>query len=300
VDEDFWIPAIDGDPTTRVETLSGPDYQATDDVEYFRDKLFTALKMPKSMANFGDVSAAKAILSNDDIRVARTVLRIQRTIEIGVDQICETELELAGYDSSKVMWNTMMTVPSSIFDLARIEVLTAKADLAGRLGEIVPAEWILVNLFKFSEEEAHSLMDKWQDEKVWRASTEAMADVEQEEIRREATKRWEEEDTPPADFEGDGGEGGGNGDGKKRPIQKPVKKEVKKKPQMKIPSSVEKAEGRMMQALEREEIRGRDHRKKIEEGIGKILRQDQVLAAKFRGIRPLMDDLRQSMRSRRK
>ena len=47
-DEDFWIPSRAGQESTRIDVISGPDYQAVEDLEYFRSKLFSGLKVPKS------------------------------------------------------------------------------------------------------------------------------------------------------------------------------------------------------------------------------------------------------------
>jgi hypothetical protein len=50
--EDFYIPVRGGDATTRIETTKGLDYTAIEDVQYLRDKLFAALKVPKAYLTF--------------------------------------------------------------------------------------------------------------------------------------------------------------------------------------------------------------------------------------------------------
>ena len=48
-DEDFVIGVREGRELARVEVLSGPDYQNTDDVEYFKKMLHGALRVPASI-----------------------------------------------------------------------------------------------------------------------------------------------------------------------------------------------------------------------------------------------------------
>jgi hypothetical protein len=66
-----------------------------------------------------------------------------------------------------------MTVPSSILELARMEVLNTTADLASRMGEIVSTKWILIHLFKFTEEEAVKVMEENNEEKLKDGAIEA-------------------------------------------------------------------------------------------------------------------------------
>jgi len=66
-----------------------------------------------------------------------------------------------------------MTVPSSILELARMEVLNTTADLASRMGEIVSTKWLLVHLFNFTEDEAVSVMEENDEEKLKAGTIEA-------------------------------------------------------------------------------------------------------------------------------
>jgi hypothetical protein len=78
--EDFYIPVRGGDATTRVDTTKGLEYDGTNDVEYLRDKMFAALKVPKAYFGYEGDLQGKATLAAEDIRFARTVERIQRIL----------------------------------------------------------------------------------------------------------------------------------------------------------------------------------------------------------------------------
>ena len=61
--EDFYLPVRGGDATTRIETTKGLEYDGTNDINYLRDKLFAALKIPKAYFGYeGDLSG-KATLA---------------------------------------------------------------------------------------------------------------------------------------------------------------------------------------------------------------------------------------------
>ena len=79
VDEDYYIPVRGASNNTRIETLAGGQFTGDiDDVNYLRDKLFSALKIPKAYLAQGDAIEVKTTLSQKDIRFARTIQRLQR------------------------------------------------------------------------------------------------------------------------------------------------------------------------------------------------------------------------------
>jgi hypothetical protein len=53
-----------------------------------------------------------------------------------------------------------MTVPSSIFALAQLEVMNARADLAGRMQGFVSLHWMLSKIFGLDDDEIQLIMDQ--------------------------------------------------------------------------------------------------------------------------------------------
>jgi len=45
--EDFYLPVRGGDSGTQIDNLSGLEYSSIDDIDYLKNKLFAALKIPK-------------------------------------------------------------------------------------------------------------------------------------------------------------------------------------------------------------------------------------------------------------
>ena len=171
-DEDFFIPVRDGKRSTEVDVIQGPDYTETDSLEYHRDKLVASLKVPKMYYGYGG-EAVENQLSTRDIRFARAVMRIQRCLRGGYRKACRVHLIAQGAEPDKQDYQVHMTIPSSILELARMEVLNTTADLGARMGEFVSTKWVLVHLFKFTEEEAVKVMEEKNEEKIKDGAVEA-------------------------------------------------------------------------------------------------------------------------------
>ena len=160
--EDFYIPVRGNDTTTRIDTTKGLDYDGIQDVEYLRNKLFAALKIPKAFLGYDENLEGKATLAAEDIRFARTIDRIQRIILSDLNKIALVHLYTQGYTDEKLTNFTLsMTTPSIIYEQEKIELLKSKAELAGQLLEqkLVPSDWIYDNLYHFSEGEYEEYRD---------------------------------------------------------------------------------------------------------------------------------------------
>lgn len=157
VDEDYWIPSRDGKDSTRIETVTSPTWQHMEDVGYFRDQLFAAMKIPKTYLG-GDEGTVNSVLSSQDVRFARTVLRVQREIKNGLYKVCRLHLAALGIHPDAVEFEIKMTVPSSIFELAQLEARNARADLAGRMKEFVSMPWLLREVFGLPDQDIATIL----------------------------------------------------------------------------------------------------------------------------------------------
>lgn len=160
MDEDFFIPIINGQDAARIEVLAGPNYQATEDVEYFLRKLYAAIKVPKMYLGFSEDRSANSILSNVDVQFARTVLRVQRELKNGLRKIARVHLAALGLDPSYAFFDVNFTIPSGVYEIAQMEIRNAKADLASRMREFVSNEWVLKEIFGFTDEEVQSVKEQ--------------------------------------------------------------------------------------------------------------------------------------------
>ncbi len=160
--EDFYIPVRGNDNATKIDTTPGLSYDGIQDVEYLRDKLFAALKIPKAFLGYDETTEGKATLAAEDIRFARTIDRIQRIILSEFNKIALVHLYTQGYtDETLTNFELSMTTPSIIYDQEKIELLKSKTELAGTMLEqgLVPSDWIYHNVFHFSEDQYDEYRD---------------------------------------------------------------------------------------------------------------------------------------------
>jgi len=163
MNEDLWLPMRGGQESTRVDVLSGPDYQVIDDLQYFRDKFFSAIRVPRAYLGF-EADSSRQSLSNIDVRFAKAIMRIQQQLVAGFEQVVRTHLAILGIDPDVAEWSLEMKLPSHIFELAQIELMGAKMDVAERMREWTPRPWILERILGFSADQAQLLVQAKDDE----------------------------------------------------------------------------------------------------------------------------------------
>jgi len=81
VDQDYFIPVRDAAQTMPIETLAGAaNLSEIADIEYIQKKLLTALRIPKAYLGFEEPVGDGKNLSLLDIRFARTIHKIQKSV----------------------------------------------------------------------------------------------------------------------------------------------------------------------------------------------------------------------------
>jgi hypothetical protein len=160
--EDFYIPVRGNDTATKIDTANGLQWDGIEDVEYLRDKLFAALKVPKAFMGYDENTDGKATLAAQDIRFARTIERIQRIIVSELTKIALVHLYTQGYrDEQLANFELSMTTPSIIYDQERIALMKEKMDLAQQMmdTQLFPSDWIYDNIFHLSEDQYDEYRD---------------------------------------------------------------------------------------------------------------------------------------------
>ncbi len=160
--EDFYLPVRGNDQATQIETTPGLNYDGIADVEYLREKLFAALKVPKAFMGYDENLSGKATLAAEDIRFGRTIDRIQRILLSELYKIALVHLYAQGYDGEQMTnFELNLTTPSIIYDQEKIALMKEKVDLAGQMMEnkLFPTDWIYENVFHFSEDQYEEYRD---------------------------------------------------------------------------------------------------------------------------------------------
>lgn len=156
VDEDYFVPTRPGSQT-KIESLPGGQYTGDiDDVKYLRDKLFAALKVPMSYVSRGDgASDDKQSLASKDVRFARTIQRLQRSLTSELEKIAIIHLYILGFRGEDLLsFNLSLNNPSKITELQELEHWRTKFDVAKAATEgFFSRRWIAEHLFNMSDEE---------------------------------------------------------------------------------------------------------------------------------------------------
>lgn len=157
VDEDYFIPVRGAAGGTKIESLPGGTYTGDiDDVKYLRDKLFSALKIPASYLTQGDEgSEDKTTLAQRDIRFARTIGRLQRSIVSELEKIAVIHLYTLGYKNKDLIsFKIRLNQPSKIAELQELEHWRTKFEIAGAATEgFFSRRWVAKHIFDLSDEE---------------------------------------------------------------------------------------------------------------------------------------------------
>jgi hypothetical protein len=161
VDQDYFIPVRDPATPSPIETLPGAtNLSEIADIEYIQKKLLTALRVPKAFLGFEEVVGDGKNLSLQDIRFARTINRIQKSMIQELNKVAIIHLFLLGFEDELSNFTLGLTNPSTQADLLKIDVYKEKIllykDLVADPGngiQAVSSTWAKKHVFGFSDDE---------------------------------------------------------------------------------------------------------------------------------------------------
>ncbi len=163
-DEDFFVP-VRGAGGTKIETLLGAtNLDEVEDVRYFRDKLLACLKIPKDYIVEKDKSPErKANLSQLDAKFARTVSRVQKNVELGIEAMVRQHMRMVGHSESVVKTIKIeLPDPSDVYTRRKLEVDQLKLMVVqGVLGlGLFPKETLYKEYFDLTDQEIEEVKEK--------------------------------------------------------------------------------------------------------------------------------------------
>jgi hypothetical protein len=154
--EDFYLPVRGSESGTSIENLTGIQYDSIADIDYLKNRMMAALKIPKAYLGYEEDTTGKATLAAQDFRFARTIERIQRIIASELYKVAVIHLYAQGFtDEDLVDFQLSLTSPSTVYEKEKIELWTSKVTLAGDMIEkkLFSRPWIYENLFNMHEAE---------------------------------------------------------------------------------------------------------------------------------------------------
>jgi len=186
VEEDYFIP-VRGNSSTKIESVSGGKYTGDiEDVKYLRDKLFSALKVPTAYISSDKDGAMedKTTLAQKDVRFARTIQRLQRSVLSEIEKIGIIHLYTLGYrDEDLVSFSCTLNNPSKIAEMQELEYWKTKFDIVGSATEgFFSKQWLAKTLFGMSDEDFIRNRREMFYDKRFEAALETAGEAEQAEV----------------------------------------------------------------------------------------------------------------------
>jgi hypothetical protein len=160
-EEDMFVGVRNGSPA-GVKTLDGQNRLGMiKDVEYFQNKMFTVIKVPKSWLGLERDVNAKATLSGQEVQFARTIRRIQHvSLKNGLKKIYDIGLLLQGYDLTKVKYEILFPAIKTIDEVRKWEIEKVRAEVAKIYGidiGVLTDDFILSHFLDLTDEEIKDL-----------------------------------------------------------------------------------------------------------------------------------------------
>lgn len=184
VDQDYFIPVRDPAAPSPIDTLPGAqNLSEIADIEYIQKKLLTALRVPKAFLGFEEVVGDGKNLALLDIRFARTINRIQKSMLQELNKIAIIHLFLLGFEDELHNFHLNLTNPSTQADLLKIDVWKEK--IATYKEAVSPIEgiaatsvsWAKKHILGFSDEEIKLDIQQQRVEKAVAAELTATSEV---------------------------------------------------------------------------------------------------------------------------
>jgi len=170
VEEDYFIP-VRGDKSSKIDTLPG----ATNlgdimDIEYLQNKLFAAIKVPKPYLNYTESIPGGSLLSQSDLRFARTINMIQECVLMELRRIANIHLLFLGFEDDIDNFDLQLTNPSTQQVLLNMETWKSKLEVFSQMFTpegMSPASytWAMENVMGFSKEEIKLILKQKKVEK---------------------------------------------------------------------------------------------------------------------------------------
>lgn len=156
VEEDV-LYAVGKDSKADVKVLQGDlTIGNIDDVLYYQQQIFTALKVPKAYLSNEKDTKVKGVMTEQDLQFARMVRRMQANIVRGIRELCDLQLRLKVLDPVKADYTIRFSKLSVIDELRKWQADQLKMLVARMFKQTfwVSDSWILTNMLGYTDDEA--------------------------------------------------------------------------------------------------------------------------------------------------
>lgn len=127
VASDYFIPVRREDAPNPIETLAAANSQVQmEDIEYMQNKMFAALRVPKTFLNFQEAQGKGQNLSIMDVRFSRMINRIQQFLLMELNKIAMIHLYIMGLTDEIGNFQLSLNNPSAQIEAQELEDLTKR------------------------------------------------------------------------------------------------------------------------------------------------------------------------------
>lgn len=224
--EDYWFPNRGGRGGTTVDVMNetgGANFGDMGDAEYFRNKLYEALKVPTGRLNGAGKTAfdfSASAIEHDEQRFFAFVNRLRQRFNVFLLELLRRQLAAKNvmsnleFDRYKSFINIKWAKENNYTERENIEIFKSRLELYASIkefeGDIYSRKYLLKNILKMSDEEIDEQKQQIKDE------LKDKIDQEDEDINT-STDDSEEDETPIEEPE----------DEEETPVEEPEEDETK-------------------------------------------------------------------------
>ena len=165
MEEDIFIGTKEGS-SAGVSVLQGQgNLGSLGDVEYFRNKKFAGMKVPKAYLSHEKDVRARAMITEQDVQFARTVRRVQIVVTTQLRKLFDTILATRGIDPVMNEYHIKLPALSTIDEIRVWQVKQMKINAALILNKQMDLSlhWILTNLVGYDQEDIDKIIEYLDD-----------------------------------------------------------------------------------------------------------------------------------------
>ena len=165
MEEDIFVSTRDGS-NANVKVLQGStNLSQLADVEYFRNKKFAGVKVPKAYLSHEKDVRARAMITEQDVQFARTVRRIQLATIGGLKKLFDLALAIRGINPYAVEYEIHLPILSTIDELRlwQVKQIKANVSLMFKRDLNISLHWILKNLLEYDDDEIDEMIGYLED-----------------------------------------------------------------------------------------------------------------------------------------
>ena len=178
--EDFWLPRREGGRGTEISTLpGGQNLGETDDIEYFRKKLYKSLNVPISRIEGTDSTqfnlGRASEITRDEVKFGKFISRLRHRFSPLFTDLLRVQLILRGIIKEEDWWEVKDRIryiwakDSHFMELKNSEIMRDRLELVSMaeeyVGKYISAEYLRKNILQQSDEQMKEIDKQMEAEK---------------------------------------------------------------------------------------------------------------------------------------